>query len=150
MPKSPLRTKPSLLAGKRISKREASVLASSAKQIQKVVYDFDLDAGAQGSIDLAVSLPDNSVVTALFSDEITALTSGGAATLQLKAGAIDLSDAIAFDTGFDGVQSQALASSATAIKVNADDTLSLEIAAADLTAGKVILAIEFYTSEEVK
>ncbi len=147
MPKSPLRTSPTVLASRRINKREASVLAAAAKQVMKVEYDFAIDGGAQGSIDFAASLPDSSVVTNIYSDELTALTSGGAATVQLKAGATDLTDAIAFDTGFSGVQSQALASSATAIKVDSEDTLALEIATADLTAGKVILAIEFYTSD---
>jgi len=147
MPKSSLRTKPGLLANNRMNKREAGVLSKFAKQAQLVTYDFDQDAGAQGSINFGISLPDNSVVTAIFSDELTALTSGGAATLQLQAGATDLSDALAFDTGFSGTESQALASSATAIKVGSSDDLTLDIATADLTAGKVTFLIEFYSSE---
>lgn len=147
MPKSSLRTKPGILANNRMNKREAGVLSKFAKQAQLVTYDFSQDAGAIGSVTFGISLPANSVVTAIFSDELTALTSAGSATVQLKAGSTDLTDAIAFDTGFAGTQSQALASSATAIKVGSADDLTLDIATADLTAGKVTLLIEFYSSD---
>ena len=136
------------LATGKCNKREAAVLKFS-KQLAVVEYNFTYDGGAIGTYSLGVQLPAGAVVTDVYSDELTTLTSGGSATLQLQAGSTNLTGAVAFDTGFTGVEKQALASSATSIKPSAStkSELKLAIATAALTAGKVRFAVEFYVSE---
>ncbi len=125
------------------SARDQAVLNAGGSRSSSVLFDFSKDGGALGTLSLGRLLPAGALVTNLFSDEITVLTSAGAATLKLQAGSTDLSDALAFDTGFAGSQSQALASSATAIKVSASSELKLVIAGAALTAGKVRFFVEY-------
>lgn len=124
-------------------RREQALLDEGGVRCDSVVYDFSQDGGAVGTVTFRRQLPAGAIVTRVFSDEITALTSGGSATLQLKAGSTDLVDATAFDTGFAGTESQALASSAEAIKLSADSELQMEIATAALTAGKVRWFVEY-------
>lgn len=119
------------------SKRDEAVLDAGANRCESMLYDFSFDAGAIGTLNSGRLLPAGAIVTNVHSDEITVLTSGGAATVQLKVGSQNLTDALAFDTGFSGTQSQALASSATAIKVTSQAQLNIAIAAAALTAGKL-------------
>lgn len=125
------------------SRRDQAVLNEGGNRAESALYDFSIDAGAIGDVEFARNLPAGAIVTKIVSDEITALTSGGAATVQLKAGSTNLTDALAFDTGFAGVQNQALASSATAIKIAAESELKISIAAAALTAGKVRFYVEY-------
>lgn len=132
------------LAVRRMNKREAAILDRFASQKETVVYDFDKDGGAQGTLDLTKKLPKDSVVTAVYAYEETALASGGAATLQLLAASTDLTDAEAFATGFTGDDSLALASTATAIGLSATSELKLTIAGADLTAGKVHFTVVYH------
>ena len=140
-------TKTRIRAGKlavgKISSRDEAVLNDNGLRVESVVYDFSEDEGAVGTINFGRKLPEGAIVTKIISDEITALTSGGAATLQLKVGSIDLTDALAFDTGFAGIDNQVLASSAEGIKVNSDSELNLDIAVAALTAGKVRFFVEY-------
>ena len=126
------------------SKRDEAVLNAGGLRVESVMYDFSNDAGAVGTLSFGRMLPEGAVVTRVFSDEQTALTSGGSATLTLKAGSTSLTGAIAFDTGFTAtVESQALASSATAIKLSALSELKLTIGTAALTAGKVRFFVEY-------
>lgn len=132
---------------KLINKREARVLEYGASQIeQELLYDFDEDGGATGDVEFGVNLPAGAIVTSVYADEQTTLTSGGSATLQLVAGSTDLTDAEAFDTGFTGADELALASSATAIKLSAVSALKLTIGTAALTAGKVRFCVQYYVS----
>lgn len=131
---------------KRASKREAGILKNFAKQSQTVLYSFAADGGAVGTFAFGVKLPSGAVITNVYSDEQTNATSGGAATLQLMAGATALTDAEAF-SAFAAAQSRALASSASAIKISADSELKLAVAGAALTAGKIRFAVEYYVSE---
>jgi lysozyme family protein len=121
-------------------------MALSTKKVVKVTYDFSVDAGAVGAITLDANekLPVGAIVTNIVNDERTAFTSGGSATVQLKSGSIALTDAIAFDSGFTGVETQALASSATGIKITASADCVLTVATAALTAGVVDFYIEYY------
>lgn len=125
------------------SKRDEAVLNAGGIRCESVLLDYSQDGGAVGTFSFGRLLPAGAVITNIFSDEITALTSGGSATLQLKAGSTNLTDALAFDTGFSGTQSQALASSATAIKLSAESELKLAVATAALTAGKVRFFVEY-------
>lgn len=141
-----MKAKRKLPSGKLVvgpSRRDQAVLDAGGVRTDSVLYDFSSDGGAIGNVDFGRILPAGAIITAVYSDEITALTSGGAATVQLQAGAIDLTDAIAFDTGFAGSESQALASSATAIKISADSELKIDIATAALTAGKLRFYVEY-------
>jgi len=125
------------------SKRDEAVLNAGGSRAESSVYDFTIDRGAIGTVSFGRLLPAGAIVTAVYSDELTVLTSAGLATLQLKAGSTSLTDALAFDTGFAGTQSQALASSATAIKLTAASELNLAIAVAALTAGKVRFLVKY-------
>lgn len=125
------------------SRRDQAVLDAGGLRADSAVIDVALDGGAVGDITLGRVLPAGAVVTKVVSDEQTALTSGGSATVQLKAGATALTDALAFDTGFAGVEDQALASSAEAIKLSAAGELTVTIATAALTAGKVRFFVQY-------
>ena len=130
------------------NKREEKVLNEGGIRVESVLYDSSKDGLAQATYEFDRFLPANAVVTRVFSDELVALTSSGSATLQLKAGSTALTDAIAFDTGFANSQSQALASSATAIKLSSRSELKLTVAAADLTAGKVRFYVEYMLAND--
>lgn len=143
---SPSRTLPNKYPQK-MNKREAGVLGKFAKQIASFMYDRSVDGGTTGLYASGILLPANAVVTNVYADEQTAFTSGGSATVQLKAGSTDLTGDLAFDTGFAGQTSLALASSATAIKVSAASELKVSVEGAALTAGKCRFAVEFYISE---
>lgn len=125
------------------SKRDEAVLDAMGSRMESVLFDKTQDGGTAGTYHLGRHLPAGAIVTGIHSDEITNLTSAGSATVQLKAGTVALTDALAFDTGIAGTQSQALASSATAIKVAADSELVLVIATAALTAGKVRFFVRY-------
>jgi len=120
-------------------------MAFSDKKVAKLRYDFAVDGGAASVITPAIteSIPNGAVVTNLYAVEQTAFTSAGAATVQLKCGSIALTGALAFDTGFTGANSLALASSATAIDLTANGALTLTVATAALTAGKVDIYVEY-------
>lgn len=142
-----MRTRVKLPAGKLAvgfpSKRDEAVLNAGGHRAESALYDFSNDAGAVGTISFGRKLPAGAIVISVVSDEVTNLTSGGSATLQLKAGSTNLTDATAFDTGFTGTQTQALASSATAIKLSAESELKLAVAGAALTAGKVRFLVSY-------
>lgn len=117
--------------------------------VRKFSYDFAVDGGEISTINLtgeneSNKLPANIIVTKVISEEINAFTSGGSATIQLKAGSINLTGAIAFDSGFTGIDNQALASSVDGIKLTAEETVAIAIATAALTAGKADFYIEYY------
>lgn len=120
-------------------------MALSKKHVLKFTYDFGVDAGAVSTITPAINekLPVGAIVTDVVTDERTAFTSGGSATVQVKSGAIALTDALAFDTAFTGRDTHALASSAEAIKITASDDMKLTVATAALTAGVVDFYIEY-------
>ena len=117
-------------------------LAGKIERVQKFEYSFADDAGAIGDITFSKNLPANVIVTRVESNETTAFTSGGSATVQIKAGSTALTGTIAFDTGFTGVNNHALASSVDGIELTATSTLTFTIATAALTAG----ICEFFVS----
>lgn len=131
------------LAVNRGSSRDEAVLNEGGVRSFSVQYKFSADGGTVGTKSFGRKLPAGAIVTNVYSDEIAVLTSGGSATLQLKVGSTNLTGALAFDTGFANAQSQALASSATAIKVAAESELNLAVAGAALTAGTVRFYVEF-------
>lgn len=121
---------------------ESAGIAKDLSRAEKVItglYDFSVDGAGTGTITLATghTFKEAMIVTKVLAHEITALTSDGSATVQLLAGSTALTDAEAFDDGFTGTDEIALASSATAIAIAADDPLKVAIGTAALTAGKV-------------
>lgn len=139
-----LRTLAGPLNAARSNKREAAILAKLAKQVAVCTYDYSLDGGAVGDISFRTQLPANAVVTAIYTDEVTAVTA--ATSITLKAGSTSLTAALDF-TASSGVNSRALAGSATAIKLSSASELKITIASVAATAGKVRFAVEFYISE---
>ena len=133
------RTNAGPLATGRTNKREAAVLQFAA-QLSACTYDFSVDGGAIGTYLFGQSLPAGAIVTHVWTDELTAVT--GATSITLKAGSTSLTGAVNF-TASTGVNSQALASSATAIKVTAASELQIAIATAAATAGKVSFYVQW-------
>jgi hypothetical protein len=118
----------------------------------KAVYDFSTQGGAIGDISLkdvegaAAILPSGAIVTKVFIDVVTAVTSDGAATVAVKSeGAGDMLSATAkasftLAALLAGVQDGAVGNM---IRMTADRTIKITVAAADLTAGKLNVFIEY-------
>lgn len=121
----------------------AAALASQGVTAQGVLvadYDFAVHAGAVGTIDLGVTLPDNAIVVNVKSDVVTPFTSGGAATIAIKAVAADLIAATAYgDASLTDIDDHAVAN----VKTSAVSAINFVIATADLTAGKARFSIEW-------
>lgn len=124
----------------------AAGLNEELDRSEKVVcleYDFANDGGAVGDITLkradgtTYATEEDCIVTKVLAHEVTALTSGGSATVTLEAGSTGLTGALAFDSGFTGLDNLTLAGSADAIAVDANQTLQIAVGTAALTAGKV-------------
>jgi hypothetical protein len=123
--------------------RDEAVLNAGGIRCESVLFDFAEDGGAVGQISFGRLLPAGAIVKRVTTDEITALTSGGSATLMLQAGSTDLlAAAAAFDTDFGGIGELTLAD-AQGVKLAAAAELNLDIAVAALTAGKVRFFIEY-------
>lgn len=121
-----------------------------AIKIARGDYDFAVDGGAQGDIDLmgVAGVPSGAIVVGGFVEVTAALTSGGAATAALKIeGADDLIAAAAVSgapwsaTGRKSVVPNF--TGANTIKTTAARDIALTIATADLTAG-AFKAVLFY------
>lgn len=132
-------------------KYQLGTLVNNNVNVYKGVYDFSVKGGATGSINLVdddganVVLPKNFIVQRVLIYVVTAVTSGGAATIAFKSkGAGDLLGATAktsFTLGalIDGVPT---GGASTAIVMTADTTPQITIATAALTAGKINVHIE--------
>ncbi len=114
-------------------------------------YDFAVDGGAVGDIDLTsvAQIPANAVITGGFIEVDTALNSGGSATVALKTeGAADLLAATAYGsspwstTGRKSVIP--VGTGATTVKTTAARKIQATVATAALTAGAFDVVL-FYT-----
>jgi hypothetical protein len=120
-------------------------------QVQEYVYDFSVDGGAVGTIDLSAkanSLPSGAVVKRVYAVVEDACTSGGAATVAWgNSGDAD---------GFSGTAKAVASLTANAVfegsadsaallpsKLSADSDFSVTIAVAALTAGKIRYGVEY-------
>lgn len=115
--------------------------------VRAVTYDFAVNGGAVSTIDLGAAIPAGAIVTQVLQDTLTGVTSGGAATVQLLAGATALTGATAI-ASITGTGAVALASSATAIKVSSATTLRVAIATSALTAGRVRFFVSYVISRD--
>ncbi len=114
-----------------------------------VIYDFALDGGAIGAIEL-LELKDNVVVHDMYVEEITPPASGGAATLEIGENGGD-ADGYLTQVAYNGLaavtgdaQKGAFLTGGLRKKMAAEKTVELTIATAVLTGGK--LAISFLLS----
>jgi len=108
-------------------------------------YDFAVDGGAIGTLAITsgTPIPSGSTIIGGYVDVLTALTSGGAATIACQVEAAnDILTAVAvasWTTGRKNIlpapTSGALTAS-TAVRTTADRNISIVIATATLTAGK--------------
>lgn len=114
---------------------------TASVQVVRGRYDFAVDGGAVGDIDLTkAAVPANAVILAGFVEVDTALTSGGAATVAVKVeGAGDLVAAAAISgapwstTGRKSIVP--VATGATTVKTTAARKIQATVATAALTAG---------------
>lgn len=116
------------------------------------VYDFAEHGGDVGAIKLPIFLPPMTFITQGWIRKLTALTSGGSATVALHFdSAGDVLAATAFDNekfaqASSGVTKTLQANNITNAIVNDSETdslqLTLTVAVADLTAGKLALLFE--------
>lgn len=139
------RTLSGRLHEERANAREAAVNDRFAKQVATVVWDFSVDGGAVGTFLFNSALPAGAVVTNVYTEEQVAVL--GATSMTLSAGSTALTGATDF-TASTGVNSQALAGGATAIKPSstAVSELKMAIATTPATAGRVRWCVEFYVS----
>jgi hypothetical protein len=104
------------------------------------VYDFAVHGGAVGAIDLGISVPAGTIILDGIYDVVDALASGGAATIALKVeGTGDVLAAAAIGTaGTEGLHDVVPdGTAAKAIKATEDRKVTLTVAVAALTAGKL-------------
>lgn len=131
------------------SKRDEAVLNAGGTRCESALYDFAVDGGAVGTINLGRNLPAGAIVTDVYFDVLTAATSGGLADFKLTAGSTDIMAATDFDDATDGVDAaglkklSALNGSAAAIKISTESELQLDIVTAALTAGKIRFLVKY-------
>ena len=117
------------------------------KHVAEFAYDFAKHGGAVGTIEIAPDLPVNAIVTTGMIHVETAATSGGAATI-----AFHLNDAedILAATAVGSFTLNALldvvpvGTAATAVRTTALTKLSMVIADAALTAGRIVVRLDYY------
>jgi len=126
-------------------------------RIARATYDFSEHGGAQGTIGLGVTLPDNAVVTRSYYEVLTTLTSStDAATIAIDIPTDDVGGIVAavaisdagnpWDAGYhEGIQDGTVANFSN--KCTAARELSVTIATEDVTAGKFILWAEYVVSD---
>lgn len=123
-------------------------LIQAQKGVVAATYDFAVSGGAQSTITIqSNAIPANAVITNVYADELTNVTSGGSATVAVVVGSTTITTAQAI-AGFTGAIAMTLASSATAVKVAAGGDLKVLIATEALTAGKVRFFVEYMVSED--
>lgn len=116
--------------------------------IVKVTYDFDVHGGAVGDIPLDFELPANAVIVNGFVDEVEDLTSDGSATIAIKAeSAADLKAATAIASYTGRVALIPVGTAATSVKTTEARVLTLTVAVAALTAGKMNIFLDYRISD---
>ena len=126
---------------------------STTARLVSVLYDFSVDAGAQGTIALDDTFPDNSTIIRAYYEVLIAPTSGGAATISFgidihdPAGLLAATafDNAAFNAGYHAFLPDGTVANFT-VKSNAIIDVIMIIAGADLTAGKIRIWYEYITS----
>lgn len=99
---------------------------------------FTVAVDTQGvtAVNLNYTFEEAAIVTKVMSEELTNVTSGGSATVKVRAGTTDLVGATAI-ASFTGIVNHTLNGSAAGIAVAKGDRINLDVEVDDLTAGKV-------------
>lgn len=127
-----------------------SGLSMGRRRVAVAEYDFDTDGGGTGDITLrGDSLPSGALVVEAFVETTEAFTSGGSATVALKAeGSADINsaDAISGDPwNSTGVfRADALVGADAGFATTAERSIVATVATADLTAGACTVIVEYY------
>ncbi|MDQ3671589.1 MAG: hypothetical protein M3364_04005 [Actinomycetota bacterium] len=114
----------------------------------RAVYDFAVDGGAVGDIPLrGDKIPSGAIITDVLIHVDTVLTSGGAATVALKAeSAADLNAADAISGApwsSAGAKRGDLTATSAPVKTTAERQIVATVATAVLTAGKFSAHVEY-------
>lgn len=118
-----------------------SCIEDNLKGTLATTYDFAVNGGAIGTIELPGEIPDNAIITKCIVDVHTAPTSGGSATVAL--GLNTTTDLLAA-TAIASVTGVVIAKdTAAAFKLTADRKVQVTIAVAALTAGKMAIVVEW-------
>lgn len=99
-------------------------------------FTFAVDTQGVTSINLPYTFSEDAIVTKVLTHEIVDVTSGGSATILLRAGTTSLVAATAI-ASYTGIVSHTLAGSADGIAVTKGDKINIDVEVAPLTAGKV-------------
>lgn len=125
-----------------------SPLIEASRRTATAHYDFAVDGGAVGDIALrGQKIPQGAIITDVLIDVETVPTSGGAATVALKAeSAADLQSAAAISGApWSAIAPKhgTLAANSVPVKTTAERTITATVAAATLTAGKFQVIVSY-------
>ena len=112
----------------------------SAKTVS-ALYDFSVQGGAVGAIDLGVAIPDNAIILEVIADELTNIVGGGTGT-ELQVGSVAVSA-----TDVHLVSGVAVISPAAPVKITTPGNLELQVVTSAITAGKVRFFVRYVISE---
>lgn len=119
-----------------------------ARKIARAYYDFAVDGGTVGDIALrGDKIPSGAIITDVLLHVDTILTSGGAATVAIKAeSAADLNAADAISGApwsTTGAKRGDFTATTAPIKTTAERTITATVATAALTAGKFSVLVTY-------
>lgn len=118
---------------------------SNAARWARATYDFAVNGGAIGTIDLACEIPEGAIILDGVLDVQTAFTSGGSATVAIQTeAAADILAATAvasLTAGLADIVPDGTA--ANMVKTTAIRTVALVVATAALTAGKAVVHLRY-------
>lgn len=123
-----------------------------ARHVRRFLYDFAVHGGAVGAVTLpdadlrAAQIPDNAVIRDVYTEVITPMASGGAATMKL--GITGNDDAFAAATAFnhaswDAADDISARNAELPLKTSAAVSVLATIAGAAVTAGKIEVVVEY-------
>jgi len=130
-----------------------SLMLRGSIQVAIASYDFAVQGGATGTVDLLgldgkpVVIPQNAIIVDSLIDVLTPCTTSASGTIALTAQtAADLRAATAAATYTGLLAGIPVGTAATSIKMTADRTLRATIATGAITAGKFNLIVEYIYS----
>ena len=129
-----------MLPEKQIMAACKQVIYGGVKKVVRAEYDFSVHGGAASTISLGLTIPANSIVTKVLTDERTAMAGGTSA--QFKAASTALTAAIALNA-FTGVDNHALNGSVDGIKLAAKSEIKITLVGT-FTAGHIDIFIEYF------
>lgn len=130
--------------------REVGAQSMGSRKVARALYDFDTDGGGTGDITLrGDAIPSGALVVEAFIETTTGFTSGGSATVAVKAESaadINSADAISGDPwNSTGVfRADALTGADGGVKTSAERDVVMTVATAALTAGACTVVVEYY------